>query len=172
MKGHATMDGRNILMRLPGLALLAVLFGFNASPAMALSITSTYTEVVSASLGTPSPIMGAGRLGGQLGSSLVAGFPKATALGNSFWPTTPGMDVTADGSRKLEFDDGGIKAIAAPVGNAVALTGTHRLDVFFADAQLHQSGPEPARLLFFGATLVALGLVVRRRMRRAARHNV
>ena len=172
MKDHATMEGRSILIRLLGLALSALLFGFTASPAMALSITSTYTEVVSASLGTPSPFMEAGRLGGQVGSSLVAGFPKATVLGNSFWPTTPAMYVTADGSRKLEFDDGGIKAIGAPVGTAVALTGTHRLDVFFADAQVHQPGPEPARLLLFGAALVALGLVVRRRMRRATRHNV
>jgi hypothetical protein len=159
MKDHTAMEGRNILLGLLALALPAFLFGFIASPAMALSITSTYTEVVSASLGTPSPIMEAGRLGGQLGSSLVAGFPKATVLGNSFWPAMP------------SFDDGGIKAMGAPVGTGGALTGTHRFDVFFADAWVRQSWTEPAPLLLFGGTLVGLGLIVRRRMRGAAKHN-
>ena len=173
MKDHATMEGRNILMGFLGLALSAFLFGFTASPAVALSITSTYTEVVSGSLGAPSPTgFVAGRLGGSLGLSLVGGFPKVTALGNSFWLTTPGTDVAADGSRKLGFDDGGIKAIGAPVGTAVALRGTHRLDLVFADAQIHQSRLEPAWLLLFGAMLVGLGLVVRHRMHGAAKHNV
>lgn len=157
MKELAMIQGGKVAVRCLGLVLWALLFGFTASPAIALSMAST--EVASAFHGT------------SRSPSLAGGFPKVTALGNSFWPTTPGTDVTADASRKVGLDDGRIKAIGAPVGTAVALRGTHRLDLFFGDAQIHQSGAEPAWLLLFGAMLVGLGVVVRRRMRGAAKHN-
>jgi hypothetical protein len=66
---------------------------------------------------------------------------------------------------KFGLDDGGVKATGAPGGTAAALSGKHGLDLFFADANVRQSGFEAARLLLFGATLVGLGAVVRRRMR-------
>jgi hypothetical protein len=73
---------------------------------------------------------------------------------------------------KLGRDDGGVKAIGAPIATAAAFTGEHGLDLFVADAHARQSGPEPARLLLFGATLVGLGAVVRRRMRGAPTPSV
>lgn len=233
MKDRATMEGRNTLMGLLGVALSAWLFGFTASPAMALSITGTYTDILSGSLGTTGPITGlVTGLGSSRGSSLGSG-PNVTTLGDNFWSTTLGTGITADGfgtradnatgvtlnsssnffaqdqvgdfskyrvthwaaafstntapvifslsgddhaflfiDGKRGLDDGGVEAIGAPVATAFALAGKHRLDLFFADAHVRQSGPEPARLLLFGATLVGLGAIVRRRMRAAATPSV
>ena len=231
MKDCVTMERRNTLIGLLGLALSAWFFGLTASPATALSITGNYTDLAGGSFGTTGPIprLVTGR-GGPLGSSLVGGFLNATTLGNIFWTTALGTGVTVDASGtradnatrptlnsssfapgqvgdftkylathwavafsdtapvtfslsgddhaflfidgKLGLDDGRVKSIGARVATAAAFTGKRGLDLFFADANVRRSGPEPARLLLFGATLVGLGVVVRRRMRGAATPNV
>ena len=91
------MKKRGGLMVALGLALTAGLFGFAASPAQALSISGTYTDVAFGSAGTGGPVLGfqAG-LVGAIGSSLSGGFPPTGSLGNNFWLVgSPG--VTADG---------------------------------------------------------------------------
>jgi hypothetical protein len=235
VKDREIRNSRGVLGGLLGLALSVWLVGFTASPAMALSITGSYTDIASASLGTTGPLIGlvTGQ-GGPFGSSLAGGFPNVTALGHNFWPATLGTGVIADsfGTRAdnatrltlnvwshlfaqghvsdstrylathraaafsnpaprtflpsgddhpflfsdgtLGLDDGGVKAIAAPVAMAFALTGQHELDLldlFFADVHVRQAGPAPSKLLLFGAALVGLGAVVRRRMRGAANPN-
>jgi hypothetical protein len=93
------MNRRAVPGGLLGLALSVWLVGFTASPAMALSIKDTYTDIASASLGTTGPLIGlvTGQ-GGPLGSSL-AGLPNVTTLWNNFWSATLGTGVTADGFR-------------------------------------------------------------------------
>ena len=85
----------------------------------------------------------------------------------------------------LRVDDGGVKGIAvAPAQSSGALllgAGTHTLDLFFADVHTSNSGvilsclgcadalsdaPEPTSLLLFGTTLLGLGVLIRRRIRR------
>ncbi len=92
------MNQRGALLTVLGLALSGWLFGFTASPALALSITGTYTDTAFGSAGTGGSIDGlTPGLVGPIGSPLVGGFPNTTTLGNNFWSTTLGTGVTADG---------------------------------------------------------------------------
>jgi len=239
------MKRRSALMMVLGLALSGLLFGFAATPAQALSITGTYTDIAFGSAGTGGAITGFDPgLVGPIGSSLSGGFPNTTTLGNNFWSTTLGTGITPDGrgtqttpglalsfpsnffaqgqandstfylashwtaafsnsgpvtftvaaddhaflyvDGKLVVDDGGVKGIGdsgATQSALYTLTGNHTLDLFWADVHVVQSAlmfgcdgcadptstvPEPATLLLFGTTLVGLGSVVRRRMKKGA----
>lgn len=254
------MKRRDALWVVLGVALSAWVLGFTASPALALSITGTYTDIANGSPGTTGPLTGlVTGLVGPSGASLVGGFPNVSTLGNNFWSTTLGTGVTADGfgtrvdnsaglslnfssffgqgladdsakylashwtaafsnatpvtfslsaddhaflfiDGKLVLDDGGVKPIGSSVTTAFSSTGNHALDLFFADVHVSQSGiifscdgcldptsnggngsdgadpasaaPEPTTLLLFGTTLVGLGAIVRRRMRRATKTTV
>ena len=151
---------------------------------MALSITGTYSNIVSGSLGTTGPITGlVTGLGEPRGSSLVGGLSNARYLAThwaaAFSNAAPRMFLLSGDEQAFLFfdgelllDDGGRKAPGAPVATAFALTRKHGLDLFFADVHVRQSGPEPARLLVFGVALVGLGALVRRRMHGAATPNV
>jgi hypothetical protein len=234
VKNREIRNSRGVLGGLLGLALSVWFVGFTASPATALSITGTYTDIANASLGTTGLIGLVTGQGGPFGSRLAGGFPSVTTLGHNFWPATLGTGVIADGfgtradnatrltlnvwshlfaqgqisdstrylathwaaafsnpaprtflpsgddhaflfsDGTLVLDDGRVKAIAAPVAMAFALTGQHELDLldlFFADVHVRQAGPPPTKLLLLGAALVGLGAVVRRRMRGAAKPN-
>jgi fibro-slime domain-containing protein len=96
-----TMKRRGALMVAVGLALMGVLFGFAATPALALSISGTYTDIAFGSAGTGGPILGLQTgLVGPIGSPLVplvGGFPNTATLGNNYWSTTLGTGVSADG---------------------------------------------------------------------------
>lgn len=95
-----TMKRRGALMVAVGLALTGVLFGFTATPALALSITGTYTNIAFGSAGTGGPILGLqpGLVGVEGIATLTgSGFPDTTTLGNNFWSTTLGTGITADG---------------------------------------------------------------------------
>jgi fibro-slime domain-containing protein len=88
------------LMVLLGLALSAWLFGFGVSPAMALSITGEYFDVLNNATtpGVNGAITGLSLgLVGPIGSPLVppvGGFPNFAP--NNFWSTTLGTNVSAD----------------------------------------------------------------------------
>jgi fibro-slime domain-containing protein len=88
---------RGALTMLLGLALSAWLFGFGASPALALSITGEYFDVLNSATtpGVNGAITGLNLgLVGPIGSPLVGGFPNFAA--NNFWSTTLGTNVSAD----------------------------------------------------------------------------
>ena len=92
-----TLKRRGAVMIGLGLALIGGLLGFAVTPAQALSISGTYTDIAFGSAGTggSSPGLQTG-LVGAIGSSLVGGFPPTGTLGNNFWLIgSPG--VTADG---------------------------------------------------------------------------
>jgi hypothetical protein len=93
-----TMKRRSALMVAVGLALTGLLFGFAATPALALSISGTYTDIAFGSAGTGGAINGLETgLVGPIGSGLVGGFPDTTTLGNNFWSTGLGTGISADG---------------------------------------------------------------------------
>lgn len=94
-----TMKRRGALMVAVGLALTGLLFGFAATPALALSITGTYTDIAFGSAGTGGPILGlqTGLVGVEGVATLSGGFPNTATLGNNFWSTTLGTGITADG---------------------------------------------------------------------------
>jgi fibro-slime domain-containing protein len=95
-----TMRRRGALMVAVGLALTGMLFGFAASPALALSISGTYTDIanVGTTPGIGGPIGGLqqGVFVGATGSPLVGGFPPTGVLGNNFWSPTLGTGISAD----------------------------------------------------------------------------
>ena len=80
-----------------GLGLMLTV-GLAVTPAQALSISGTYTDIAFGSPGTGGPSASTPTLGlvGPIGSGLTAGFPPTGTLGNNFWLIgSPG--VTADG---------------------------------------------------------------------------
>jgi hypothetical protein len=81
---------------------------------------------------------------------------------------------------KLVLDDGGIKPLGGGITTTFSVTGSHTLDLFFADVRVEKSGitfscegcadptstaPEPATLVLFGTTLVGIGTVIRRHLK-------
>jgi hypothetical protein len=160
---------RRAVMSGLGLVLIVGLWGFAVTPAQALSISGTYTDIAFGSAGTGGSTFGlqTGLVGG-LGSSLVNGFPFIGTLGNNFW--SPGMGgISSDG-------------FGTRVDNATvfSVTGNHTLNLFFADIHVEGSGItfscdgcvdptstalEPATLVLFGTTLVGLGAVIRRHLK-------
>src|ERR1700687_3234453 len=92
-----TLVRRDTVMIGLGLLLSVGFLGFAITPAQALSISGTYTDIAFGSAGTggSSPGLQTG-LVGAIGSSLGGGFPPTGTLGNNFWLVgSPG--VTADG---------------------------------------------------------------------------
>jgi hypothetical protein len=160
-----TLKRRGAVMIGLGLALIGGLLGIAVTPAQALSISGTYTDIAFGSAGTGGAILGLQP--GLVGSSLVNGFPTGI-LGNNFWSVAQGSGISPDafGTRV--------------VTTAFSVAGNHTLDLFFADVHVKQSGitfscdgcvdststaPEPATLVLFGTTLVALGAVIRRHLK-------
>jgi PEP-CTERM motif len=96
-----TMKRRGALMVALGLALTGGLFGFAATPAQALSITGTYTDIAFGTPGTETNVIGGLQTGlvGAIGlpsGNLVLGFPNVAAgLGTNYWSTAT-AGVTAD----------------------------------------------------------------------------
>ena len=81
---------------------------------------------------------------------------------------------------KLGLDDGGTKPLGGDITTTFSVTGSHTLDLFFADVRVEKSGitfscegcadptstaPEPATLVLFGTTLVGIGAVIRRHLK-------
>jgi len=94
-----TLKRRGAVMIGLGLALIGGLLGFAVTPAQALSISGTYTDIAFGSAGTGGAIVDAvqpGLVGGP-GSSLVNGFPSTGTLGNNFWSIAQGTGISADG---------------------------------------------------------------------------
>jgi hypothetical protein len=150
------------LTRLLVLALSAWLSGLSASPAMALSMTATYTEFVSGSTSSITEL--ATGIDGPLIPDVVGGFPNATPLARSLWSTTPGTGVIADGFATTADNatgltlnsssnffaprqvDDSIKYQPAVVSNAAALTfspsGDHAFQFIGRDLALDSGGVE------------------------------
>ena len=109
-----------------GLVLIVGLLGFAFTPAQALSISGTYTDIAFGSPGTGGPSSSTPTLGlvGPIGSGLTGGFPPIGGLGNNFWLIgAPG--VTADG-------------FGTRVDNAAGLTLNFPSN-FFAQGQVDDS---------------------------------
>jgi hypothetical protein len=120
-----TLVRRDTVMIGLGLLLSVGFLGFAITPAQALSISGTYTDIAFGSAGTggSSPGLQTG-LVGAIGSSLVGGFPPTGTLGNNFWLVgSPG--VTADG-------------FGTRVDNAAGLTLNFPTN-FFAQGQVNDS---------------------------------
>jgi len=94
-----TLTRRGVIMAGLGLVLTVGLLGFAVTPAQALSISGTYTDIAFGSAGTGGAIVDAVQPGlvGGLGSSLVNGFPSTGTLGNNFWSIAQGTGISADG---------------------------------------------------------------------------
>lgn len=109
-----------------GLVLIVGLLGFAFTPAQALSISGTYTDIAFGSPGTGGPSSSTPTLGlvGPIGSGLTGGLPPTGGLGNNFWLIgAPG--VTADG-------------FGTRVDNAAGLTLNFPSN-FFAQGQVDDS---------------------------------
>ena len=126
-------------------------------------------NVTRLSLNSSSNLFPEGRVGDSIKYQATAAFSNEAPVAVS--PSGDHASLFIDWKRAVE---GGGAAIRASVAPAFPLTG------LFADPNVRRSGttfgcdgcvdvtstaPEPARLLLFGAALVALGAVVRRRIR-------
>src|SRR5258707_3314258 len=89
-----TITRRGAIMAGLGLVLTVGLLGFAVTPAQALSISGTYTDIAFGSAGTGGPVLGLQT--GLVGSSLVNGFPTGI-LGNNFWSVAQGSGISPDG---------------------------------------------------------------------------
>src|SRR5260370_19254162 len=98
IRPEMTLTRRGAIMVGLGLVLTVGLLGFAVTPAQALSISGTYTDIAFGSAGTGGAIANAvqpGLVGGP-GSSLVNGFPSTGTLGNNFWSIAQGTGISAD----------------------------------------------------------------------------
>ena len=93
-----TLKRRGALMIGLGLVLTVGLLGFAVTPAQALSISGTYTDIAFGSAGTGGAIVDTVQPGlvGAPGSSLVNGFPSTGSLGNNFWSVAQGTGISPD----------------------------------------------------------------------------
>jgi fibro-slime domain-containing protein len=79
-----------------GVVLTVGLLGFAVTPAQALSISGTYTDIAFGSAGTGGAIVDTVQTG-LVGSNLVNGFPSTGTLGNNFWSIAQGTGISPDG---------------------------------------------------------------------------
>lgn len=131
---------------------------------MALSITGTYSNIGSGSLGTTGPITGlVTGLGEPLGSSLVGGVSNVTTLRSNFWSTTLGTGVTAggfgtraDNASSLTPHSSSNVFAQGQVGDSTRYLDTHWAAAFSnaAPRMFLLSGDEQAFLFFDGELLL------------------
>src|SRR5260370_1937328 len=92
IRPEMTLTRRGAIMVGLGLVLTVGLLGFAVTPAQALSISGTYTDIAFGSAGTGGPVLGLQT--GLVGSSLVNGFPTAI---NNFWSVAHGSGISPAG---------------------------------------------------------------------------
>ena len=147
------MKKRDALWAVVGVALSAWFFDFTASPALALSITGTYTDIANGSPGTTGPVTGL--VTGLMGPSGVSPFSS-----------------TGNHALDLFFADVHVNQSGIMFSCSGCLDPTSDGGSGIEGAGPASAAPEPTTLLLLGTTLVGLGAVVRRRMRAATKTAV